>query len=43
MEPAMVSGLETNPYVIPLHSTADKISKKKVSYDKSGSGYVKAF
>jgi len=37
MEPAVVSGLETNPYVIPLHSTADKVAKKLVSYDMAQS------
>ena len=37
MEPAVVSGLETNPYVIPLHSTADKVAKKQVRYDTAQS------
>ena len=43
MEPAMVSGLETNPYVIPLHSTAEKVSKKQYVFDKAQSKAVKAF
>lgn len=33
MEPVMVSGLETNPYVIPLHTTAKQIGDKKVVYE----------
>ena len=40
MEPAVVSGLETNPYVIPLHSTADKVAKKQVRYDTAQSVQV---
>ena len=40
MEPVVVSGLETNPYVIPLHSTADKVAKKQVRYDSAQSVQV---
>jgi len=32
MEPAMVSGLETNPYIIPLQKGADAVGQKKVKY-----------
>jgi len=32
MEPAMVSSLESNPYIVPLHSTAKKVDGKKVTY-----------
>jgi hypothetical protein len=40
MEPAIVAGLETNPYIIPLHSTADKVEKKQVRYDTAQSVQV---
>ena len=43
MEPVVVSGLETNPYVIPLHSTANKVAKKQVRYDSAQSVAVQAF
>ena len=43
MESAMVSGLETNPYVIPLHSAADKVAKKQYVFDSNQSKAVKAF
>jgi hypothetical protein len=32
MEPAMVSGLESNPYIIPLQAAGDAVGKKKVKY-----------
>jgi hypothetical protein len=41
MDPAMVSGLESNPYVIPIHSMAKKIAHKKVSFNKKGNAQVK--
>jgi len=41
MDPTMVSGLESNPYVIPIHSTAKKITHKKVSFNKKGNAQVK--
>ena len=37
MEPAMVSSLETNPYVVPLHSTAKKVDEKKVKFGSNQS------
>ena len=43
MEPVVVSGLETNPYVIPLQSTAAKVAKKQVRYDSAQSVAVQAF
>lgn len=32
MDPSMVSGLETNPYTIPLHKAGNAVGKKKVKY-----------
>ena len=43
MEPAMVAGLETNPYIIPLHSTAAKLSAGQKRYDSAQSVAVQAF
>ena len=40
MEPVMVSGLETNPYVIPLHSAAKNLSNKSFDYDVNSSARV---
>jgi hypothetical protein len=40
MEPAMVSGLETNPYVIPLHKASQAIQDKKVVYGNNQSASI---
>lgn len=37
MDPAMVSGLESNPYVIPLHTASKKIAAKDISYGQNQS------
>jgi len=39
--PEVISSLETNPYVIPLHSSASKVSAGEIKYQNS-SAYVKA-
>jgi hypothetical protein len=37
MDPVMVAGLETNPYVIPLHAASKKIAAKEISYGQNQS------
>ena len=41
MEPAMVSGLETNPYVIPIHAASKSVADKKVKYGNNQSAMFK--
>lgn len=43
MEPAMIAGLETNPYTIPLHKTGEEIANKKVVFDTHQSATIKSF
>jgi len=42
MEPAVISGLQTNPYVIPLNA-APKISDGKVIYGKNAAASINAY
>lgn len=42
-QPIIVSGLETNPYVIPLHSVSKKIDAGQSFFDEEGNRVVKAF
>lgn len=42
-QPVVVSGLESNPYVIPLHSVSQKIADGKSTFDAHGNRVVAAF
>jgi len=42
-QPVVVAGLETNPYVIPLHSVSQKIADGKSTFDANGNHVVAAF
>jgi hypothetical protein len=42
MEPAIISGLETNPYVIPLHKTPKAIDDGKTLYAKNLAASINA-
>ena len=41
MEPAMVSSLESNPYIIPLHKVGDAVGQKKMKYGNDQSAMFK--
>jgi hypothetical protein len=41
--PAVIAGLESNPYVIPLHAVSKKIAAGESIFDENGNRVVKAF
>lgn len=41
MEPAMVSSLESNPYIIPLHKAGNAVGQKKMKYGNNQSAMFK--
>ena len=43
MEPVIVSGLATNPYVIPLQNVAKEIADGKVLYGKNAAASINAY